>query len=377
MKIALVCTKYSLEKGGLERYTVLLSRGLLRAGHEVHVFANTWQEEPGIVFHRVPRLRLSSPGKNLSFAYFSKRLLSKYSFDVIHSMERIFYQDIFRASDGINPIQLLQKYSNPLIRKLKSIGPRRIALSYLEHKIFSDKGSRFIMTNSELVKGHIVKYYKVDPGRITVIYNGVDTSKFHPGVRERYRKEIRAACGIKKDDPALLFISNDFKRKNLQSVLEAVFLLKDKKIRLMVVGNDNVKPHKRWVSKNGLENNVLFLGRKSIIEKYYAASDIFILPTLEDAFANVCLEAMACGVPVITTKTNGASELIVEGEHGYILNTREPKELAERIKALESSTKRRQLGENAANKASFYTMEKHLSKVIELYERVTNQGNPQ
>ena len=124
MKVALVCKKCSLQEGGLERYTYFLSRELIRAGHEVHIFANTWQKEPGVIIHRVPMVRLSSPAKNLSFAFFANRALSEMKFDIIHSMERIFYQDIFRVSDGINPVQMQQKYPHPVVRFIKKIGPK-------------------------------------------------------------------------------------------------------------------------------------------------------------------------------------------------------------------------------------------------------------
>jgi UDP-glucose:(heptosyl)LPS alpha-1,3-glucosyltransferase len=374
VKIALVCKKYSLRKGGLERYTVFLSRELLRAGHEVHVFANVWQEEPGIIIHPVPMLRFSSPGKNLSFAYFSNRVLSKMRFNVIHSMERIFYQDIFRASGGIIPVQLLQRYPNPVVRWFKAIGPRRLVLRYLEHKIFLDRGCKLIMTNSELVKGQIIEHYKVNPERIIVIYNGVDTSRFHPGVKEEYRRDVRGKYGIGKEELVLLFVSNDFKLKRLQSILKAITLLKKKEIRLLVVGNDSKGPYQKWAAQNHLGNQVLFLGPKKNIEKYYAVSNIFVLPTLYDAFANVCLEAMACGLPVITTRTNGASELIQDGEHGYILKTQQPEELASRIEALEPLPERSRMGENAAAKARGFTMEKHISELLKLYERVGARG---
>jgi len=374
MKVALVCKKYSLQEGGLERYTYFLSRELIRAGHEVHIFANTWQEEPGIIIHRVPMVRLSSPAKNLSFAFFTNRALSEIKFDIIHSMERIFYQDIFRVSDGINPVQMQQKYPHPVVRFIKKIGPRRLALSYLEHRIFVDKGCKVVMTNSELVKRNIIEHYMMDPEKIVVIYNGVDTSRFNPKVKEKYRKSLRERYSINKEELTILFVSNNFKLKRLQLVLEALLLLKNNKIRLFVIGTDNHTTYQRWVVNNGLTDQVLFLGPKRNIEKYYAASDIFVLPTLYDAFANVCLEAMACGLPVITTDSNGAADLILDRENGYILKTQRADELAARIKALESESDRVKMGTAAAAEAATFTMKKHLSEVLKLYGRVRGKG---
>jgi len=289
-------------------------------------------------------------------------------------MERIFYQDIFRVSDGINPVQMQQKYPHPVVRFIKKIGPRRVALNYLEHRIFVDKGCKVVMTNSELVKTNIIEHYRVDPEKIIVIYNGVDTSRFNPKVKEKYRKSLREKYGITKEELVLLFISNNFKLKRLDLVLEAMSVLKNNRIRLFVIGTDNHKTYQRWANNNSLGEQILFLGPKSNIEKYYAASDIFVLPTLYDAFANVCLEAMACGLPVITSDSNGAADLIRDNENGYILKTQKADELVARIKALESESDRVRMGATAAAEAANFTMEKHISEVLKLYDKVINKG---
>ena len=80
MKIALVCKNYAVHRGGMERYTVLLGRELLKAGHEVHVFSNTWQDENGIINHHVPIIRLSSPLKSFSSVSFLIMAISESNF---------------------------------------------------------------------------------------------------------------------------------------------------------------------------------------------------------------------------------------------------------------------------------------------------------
>ncbi|MBW1939843.1 MAG: glycosyltransferase family 4 protein [Deltaproteobacteria bacterium] len=375
MKIAIVCKKFSLKFGGLERYSVNLTRELVRSGHDVHVFSNIFDEEQGIIFHQVPMLRFSSPGKNLSFAYFAGHALSKMEFDIIHSMERIFYQDIFRVSDGINPVQLLQRYPNPLIRKIKAAGPRRLVLGYLEKKIFQERGCKCVMTNSDLVKNQIINHYQVDPKKIHVIYNGVDTLRFHLGVRPKHRAAARKKFGIEEAELALLFVSNDFKLKRLKTILCAMTLLKNNRIKLIVAGKDNEKPYLKWAAENGLGKRVLFIGPQKEIEKIYAAADVLVLPTLYDAFANVCLEAMACGIPVITTCTNGAAWVIEDGKQGYILKTQAPDELKGRIETLVSPIKRSEMGAWAAARAGDFTMEKHIREVLDLYEKVRHQSD--
>lgn len=368
MKIAIVRKKYSLAAGGAERDTVLLARELSRMGHEVHLFANIWDEDPGIRFHHVPMLR-TSPGKNLSFALYSHKRLSKMKFDVIQSMDRIWYQDIFRVSDGINPVQLIQRYPNPFIRKIKSVGPRRLVLSYLEKRIFLRGGCRVILTISELIKNHIIEHYHVSPEKIVVIYNSVDTSRFNLGLRENYRTSVRKQHGVGESETVLLFISNNFKLKGLRVILEAMAMA-DKSYRLFVIGNDNPDPYVRWAARNGMDKQLIFIGPLKEVEKYYGAADIFVLPTAYDAFGNVCLEAMACGLPVITTRTAGAAELIRDHENGYVLKNRNPEELAGRLAALESESVRSKIGATNASEAARYTMEQHIAELIELYDKI-------
>ncbi len=372
LKIGLLCKKFVFDYGGMERYSVSLARELLRRGHEVHVFANSWQNESGIIFHLVPMIHLSLPLKNLSFAFFAKKFLIRAKFDIIHSMERTLYQDIYRASDGIVPIHLEQRYPNPAVRRLKAASPRRLALLYLEKRIFSDSGSRIIMTNSRLVKDHIIGYYHVHADRIRVIYNGIDTDRFCPGVREAHRENIRKAHNIEEDEILLLFVSNDHRRKGLQNLLESIDQLQDRKIRLMVIGQ-GAGAYGQWIAKNIPGDRILFIGHKKDMERYYGAADILVLPTSYDAFANVCLEAMACGLPVITTMNNGASELIEDGENGFVLKGASPGEIKIRIEALESREQRLQMGKKAADKAKRFTVEDNCSKVIGLYEELQNR----
>lgn len=370
MKIALVCHKYTLTRGGLERDTVFLSRALSRAGHAVHVFANKWDCEPGITFHHVPMLRASSVTKNLSFAFFAQRRLAQARFDVIQSMERIFYQDIFRASDGISPIQMRNRYADPAFRRLMALTPRRLALQYLEKRSFSPSGSKKILALSQISKREIVEHYQVPPQKIEVIYNGVDIQKFNPAVKDSHCALVRKKHGIMPDDIVLLFISNNHKRKNLQLLLEAVHRLKNERLKILVVGNDNAAPYLRWATGKGIHGQIVFTGPQRNVENYYGAADIFVLPSHYDVFGNVCLEAMACGLPVIVSQTCGASELIRDGEDGFIVPNGNARLLADKIARLQSADQRARVGEKALKTAISYSMQRHMDRILMLYETV-------
>jgi UDP-glucose:(heptosyl)LPS alpha-1,3-glucosyltransferase len=376
LKIALVCRHYTLNRGGLERYTVNLSRLLLSAGHEIHVFGHTFDGPQGIRFHRVPMLELNSPAKNLTFAYFCRKRIQTAEYAIVHSMERILAQDIYRVSDGINPVLLRCRYGNPVLRLYKSITPRRLAISFLERKIFQAGGCRLAMTNSKLIKSHLERFYGMSPDRIAVIYNGVDTGRFNTEVRARYRQAIRDRLAYTQRDIVMVFVSNNFKLKGLSSVIRAMHLLRDRKFRLLVVGNDDPRPYRDLIDRLSLPESIRFLGAQRSIEKIYACGDMFILPTAYEPFANVCLEAMACGLPVITTASNGASEIITPGKSGYVLDTDSPEASAEKIAGLETEISRSEMGRQAAETAVSFTWENHLSALLKLYQNLERKPRP-
>ncbi|MDL2275186.1 glycosyltransferase family 4 protein, partial [Desulfosarcina sp. OttesenSCG-928-G10] len=351
MKIGLVCRNFVQNRGGLEKDTVLLAEALVQKGHDVHVVCHAGDPQPGVTLHPVPFFPFSSPGKNLSFAYFAARQGRALKLDVLQSMERIWDQDIFRLSDTINPIQMAVKYPHPAVHFLKKIGPRRQVLSLLEKRIFEKNGAQFILAISNLVKTQILSHYHVPPEKIVVIYNSVDTKRFNPDRVSGFKNKIRSQFQIKPTEKLLLFLGNDFARKGLMTLLQALVKLKDQPVMLMVAGSDPPGWYLRFASGHGIGEKVRFIGYHAHPEHLYAAADLFVLPTSDDTFGNVCLEAMACGVPVITTRMAGASEVIDPGSTGYVLEAQDPEALSACITTFLQLPEPRAMGAAAAEKA--------------------------
>jgi UDP-glucose:(heptosyl)LPS alpha-1,3-glucosyltransferase len=370
MRIGLVCRHFLATKGGLEKYTLGLSEELARRGHEVHVFCNSAGPVADVRIHHVSMFPFTSPGKNLSFALKASAAASASGVEVIQSMERIWTQDIFRASDGINPVQMQEKYPNPLWRAFKAAGPRRQVLSLLERRIFQKGGARRILTNSVLVKDQIMRHYRLPAKKITVIYNSVDTDRFNPAVKNACRRRVRDRFGIDPGQRLILFMGNDFQRKGLFLLIKAVASISDAGIKVLVAGSDAPGPYRRLAGQAGIADRILFIGHQPHPEALYGAADLFVLPTRYDAFANVCLEAMACGTPVITTRSNGAAEIIDNQNDGYVLKTWQAEELAARIRAALNDSGHRGMGERAARQAATFTMDRYMQSILSLYEQV-------
>ncbi len=342
MKIAFVKQKYS-DFGGAERYLAALIEHFAKSEHEIHLFAGEWNVRkketdvapPRITFHKVPIIRGLSFLEVLSFALNARRILKREQFDIIHSFERTLYQDVYRASDGCHREWLIQRQKiDPWYKFfLHKINPLHLSILWMERRIFREGNCRTIIAISKRVKEEIVKHYGVPPEKIKVVYNAIDTNRFDLKDKEATRNEVRQTLGILQTIPVLLFVGSGFQRKGLPFAIKALARL-DFDVRLMVIGKDKISPYRALAKKEGVEKRVIFLGPLADVEKYYCASDLFVFPTIYEPFGNVCLEAMAAGIPLVTSRICGGSEVLDEGKNGYIIDDpTDPVEIAHKIRS--------------------------------------------
>ena len=212
---------------------------------------------------------------------------------------------------------------------------------------------------------------------VTVIYSGVDVECFSPERRARLRVESRRALSVRDDEFVVLLIGNDWRNKGLNCLLCALQQVADPRVRALIVGSDNSSPFLRLIARLRLEGRIKFCPPRADVETYYAAADAYVGPSLDDAFAQPPAEAMACGLPVITSRTNGGSEIITHGCDGLILE--DPSDfnrLAEMIRALLTDpVLRNSLGTAAAETARQYTWERNAARMRELFEMAARQNS--
>ncbi len=380
MKIALVRQSYH-KYGGAERYVSYLAEGLLERGHEVHVFARKWDPHvpEGIIFHRVSTLKGPSFLKVLSFASNVKRLLQRERFDIINSFDRTLYQDIYRAGDGVHREwrkRLLEIAPNPIVRLSILLNPLHLSLLFLEKKIFQENNYKKIIAISKKGKEEIIKYYGVSPEDILVIYNGVDLEEFHPKNRALFREEIREEFNISNGEFLILFVGSGYRRKGLRYLIEAISLLKEEKpLKVLVVAKGKKRTYLKLVKRLRVKDKIIFAGERKDLRKFYAACDLFVLPTIYEPFGNVCLETLASGLPIIVSRASGAEEIITEGVNGLLLkNPRDSRELAEKIRLTFDNKFREKLSKNARTLAENFTVDKNVEKTLEVYQQTLNLG---
>jgi hypothetical protein len=200
---------------------------------------------------------------------------------------------------------------------------------------------------------------------VEVVANGVDLARFTP-LPAGEREAVRQGLGIGVDAPVVLFAANNFGRKGLATLLRALGEVRRvlPEVSLVVAGGGAERPFRRLGGRLGLDGAVHFVGRRADIHRLYPASDIFVLPTLYDPCANVCLEALACGTPVITTLTNGAAEFLRPGETGYVLADAPDHEgLARLLLHFFLRAERARMSEQARASMGGFTPEAHVDRL--------------
>jgi UDP-glucose:(heptosyl)LPS alpha-1,3-glucosyltransferase len=313
--------------GGVERATAGLVAALCEHGHQVEILGPPGQVPlAGVTVRRLSLPPLPAAARVLAFAAAARVAVARGRWDVIQSHERTLRQDIYRAGEGCHRAYLATRAPG---------GGRglyhRVVLA-LERRTLT--ATPWIVAIARRGKREVEQLYGVAPGRVSVVYNGVDLDRFHPRNRERHRATARAEAGVPAAAWALLFLGSGFERKGLASAIQALAALRDGQSRLLVVGKGDTAAYRALAGRLGVAARVCWLGARPDPERWYAAADVVVLPARYEPFGNVHLEALASGVPVITSPAAGGSEVIEPDRNGAVVDPGKPGTIAAAIERL-------------------------------------------
>ncbi|WP_252346104.1 MULTISPECIES: glycosyltransferase family 4 protein [unclassified Paludibacterium] len=322
--MAIVRQRYN-PAGGAERFVSRALEVLRRSsGLEVSLLARKWERIDGIRALTVAPFYLGNVWRDWGFARAARRLWRHEGFDLVQSHERIPGCDIYRAGDGVHARWLeLRRSTMGFWRRLAlKLNPYHHYVCRAERQMFLDPRLKLVICNAEMIKLEIQQRFGLPEARFAVIYNGVDTEAFHPGLAAEFRAAMRTEWQVPADAPVLLYVGSGFERKGVARALAAMAAWPE--VYLVVVGTDkHLVRYQREAERLGLAGRVRFCGARQDVRPFYAMADAFVLPTLYDPFPNVCVEALACGLPVLTTPTCGAAELLRRGENGWVAEARD------------------------------------------------------
>lgn len=312
-KIALVKFRFLGKQGGLERQAFKIIDELIKRGHDVTLVSSQNINYRSI--HSV-RIRTYAPKGFINLFLFNLRVsnfLKTQTFDQILSLDRTCFHTHIRAGNGVHQAYLkLRKEKVGFIKRLSFVlNPLHTTLLFLEKRGFLSDRLKTIFVNSELVKNQILSSYSVPKDCIQVIHNGIDWEQKHQTFLnwKETKSEWIQKLKLNPDLRTCVFVGHDFERKGLSHILKALYHAPS--IQLLIIGQDKKwQKYKKIAKSLDILDRVHFLDCFTDVTPFYAVADALILPTLYDPFANVTLEALSMGVPVFTSSTNGASEII-------------------------------------------------------------------
>jgi glycosyltransferase involved in cell wall biosynthesis len=389
---------------GTERVLAeVLERLAGKYGCEIHLYAqhvedlsiarsgaSRGEQCGGIIWHKVPRL----PGPHLLgflWWYFANQTLRWFHrrfrslrYDLVFSpgincldADAIVAHIVFREFFRLVHDEL--RLRNTALRSWPVIFHRNLyyrLIMALENRIYRNPRVALAAV-SRLTAGEITSHFARSD--VTVIPNAVDLSRFTLHERLHRRAPSREALKFSGHDFVLLLVGNDWKKKGLPTLINAVAALPEFPLRVLVAGRDNCAPFLAQIRRLNLEGRVFFAESSPDVMQFYAAADVYAGPSLHDSFALPPLEAMACGLPVVTSVNNGGSQIITEGVDGFILNNPgDSVALAQLVHRLYQHPELcRSVGESAARTAQAYTWDRNASETWEfLKEACARKSSP-
>jgi UDP-glucose:(heptosyl)LPS alpha-1,3-glucosyltransferase len=367
MRLALVRQRYSAY-GGAERFIERALAALGEQGVAVTVIARTWIGDPGRVVRCDP-FHIGRVWRDWGFARAVCREVASRPFDFVQSHERIACCDIYRAGDGVHAQWLHNRRA--ILSRLGRVGlalnPYHRYVLAAERRLFASPRLRAVICNSRMVRDEIRAHFGTPEAKLHVIYNGVDLEAFHPRLREAHRSALRRKLRIPDQALVHLFVGAGFERKGVFRLIEAFVLSRQRDAHLVIVGQDKKQTRaEQLVNSRGIASRVHFAGAQEDVRPWYGVADSFVLPSLYDPFPNAALEAMACGLPVITTPQCGTAELIEEGMNGYVVGALEIDALADRLARLEGPAAH-EMGRLARKRAEEFSLKTMTEQFLALY----------
>lgn len=366
-RLALVRQKYRPD-GGAERFVSRALEALENQNLELNVITREWQGEikAGWKVHICDPWKFGRISRERGFANAARKLWQKEDFELVQSHERIPGCDLYRAGDGVHR-RWLEERSRVLPGwKTKQLFADRYHryVMQAEQEMYAAPELKAVICNAEMVKKEIITEFGVPAEKIHVIYNAIDSQRFFPP-SESERHALRVKHHVPVEATCLIYVGSGFERKGLDAAIKAIAPT-DR--HLLVVGRD--KDEKRYHALSaslGCANRVHFFGMQTSTLDFYQMADGLLLPTLYDPFPNVILEAMACGLPVITTPTCGGSEFISSGNNGFVCDALDVEGLRTAVMALPKQALGSVEGERARERIIECSPQRLSSQLVSLY----------
>ena len=319
-------------RGGVERVMVECLNFLAGRPHEVHAFASEWDRgvlRPEVICHDVPARALLAAGQVNRFRHASARAIAALgpevtgSFGVAAAPGSVVWMQSVHAA-WIDVSRRTRTVREQIKQRLNPFHPMILRA---EKQMLAGRQYRRLIALTSQVRDDLATFYDVPAADVDILPNGFSREEFNPSNRRRDRAEARRQLEFSPEAKVIVFVANESERKGLPQLLRAVARLRDPALHVLAVGRFDPAPGRQLAGSLGLGSRVRFPGASAQVASSYAAADLFALPTQYEAWGLVIVEAMACGLPVLTSRLAGAAVAVAEGETGALLD--EPRDEAE------------------------------------------------
>ena len=297
--------------------------------------------------------------------------------DVTIGFDKTWGQDVLIPLGGLHSASAVHnryRHANPLVRRLagmvKAVDVAHWSFTRLERKQYFGPVRPLIIANSRMVAGHFQHYLGIPPQAIRIVRAAIDPDRFTEHDRPKRRVEGRERWGLRSDETVALLAAMNYRLKGLDPLLHALRLLPaTPRFRLLVVGNPKTGGYERLARRLGVSQRVCFAGHCADMRNAYFAADFLVHPTFYDPCSLVVLEALACGLPVVTTRYNGAAEMLTPPHEGYVIaDPHEHPRLAWAMTQLFDPGRRAACAQAARKAAAAWTFEHHYRQTLQVLE---------
>jgi UDP-glucose:(heptosyl)LPS alpha-1,3-glucosyltransferase len=285
-----------------------MAEGLAARGHELHVFCARTAGAPAHAHvHRVPLVRGGRTIRLLSFAIAAPRAAARARCDLVVGFGRTLRQDVVRVGGGTHRSYLAHMRAAGV--RGQRIGPYHRVVLWLEGRMFAAAAEPRVLAVSRQAGAEIQCDYGVPADRLRVVYNGVDLDRFRPCWREGDAGPLRRELNVRAGERLVLGVGSGFVRKGFDLLLDLWRDGAPPEAQLALVGRDERLGRYRRAATT-LGRRVHVLGPRDDVPQLMATADVVCVPSRQEAFGNVVLEALASGTPVVTSRLVGAAELL-------------------------------------------------------------------
>jgi UDP-glucose:(heptosyl)LPS alpha-1,3-glucosyltransferase len=380
--VALVVEWLDAWRGGAETSTLQFLHQLVERGVEVDVFTRSRPSpRPGLNVHTVSGASMSRTRKSVTFAHRVERMLAESPFDVVHAISPCRAATVYQPRGGTVAESIernLALLSTAGARHLKRYANRfnfkQRYLLRLEREILGPNDGPLVVAISGYVEDQLRRHYDLSADRTRKIYNAVEPDQVPAEERIENRRRVRQEYGIGEQELLIIQVAHNFKLKGVRRWMEALSDLLSRgvaDVRSLIIGRGESEKWHRLCARLGLGRHLAFTGPTERVRAFLHAADALVHPTYYDPCSRVVLEGMVSGLPCITTRWDGAAEMIRPGENGFVLE--EPAEtnrLAEIVLSLREEDFRRSIGRAAAAIADEVSMARHASRILDLYKNM-------